>query len=113
MRNGKPASGRSAISEGSPREIRLTSVAVPPTSMVMIFGKPAVAARCAAPMTPAAGPDSAVRTGKSRARAKRQQAAGALAYRRLDAERRIRRTVAKTFEIGVHDRQQRAIQHGG
>jgi hypothetical protein len=54
--------GASAV---SPPAISETSKLVPPTSPVMTFGKPAEAAMWAAAMTPAAGPERAVRTGRA------------------------------------------------
>src|SRR5215204_821734 len=56
-----------AASEVSPSITSDTSKEVPPRSAVTTFGKPAARAMAAAAMTPAAGPDSAVRTGKRRA----------------------------------------------
>ena len=56
-----------AASEASPSAISETSNDVPPRSAVMTFSKPAALAIAAAAMTPAAGPDSAVRTGNLRA----------------------------------------------
>jgi hypothetical protein len=52
-----------AASAGWPLAINDTSKDVPPMSPVMTFAKPAAWAICAQAMTPAAGPDSAVRTG--------------------------------------------------
>jgi hypothetical protein len=48
---------------------RATSVEVPPMSKVMIDSNPAAPATQAAPITPALGPESSVRTGTSRAAA--------------------------------------------
>ena len=50
-----------------PSAISATSKLVPPTSPVITSGNPAVWATCAAAITPAAGPDSAVFTGRRRA----------------------------------------------
>ena len=44
-----------------------TSKLVPPRSQVIAFSNPAARAMAAAAITPAAGPDSAVRTGMARA----------------------------------------------
>ena len=53
-----------AASAASPPAISATSKEVPPMSPVITSGKPALRATCAAAITPAAGPDSAVRIGK-------------------------------------------------
>ena len=55
---------RSAVKAGRPASTNDTSVLVPPTSKVTRSAKPASAPIAAAPMTPAAGPDTQVRTGK-------------------------------------------------
>ena len=49
-----------------PSAISETSKLVPPMSPVTTLSKPAVLAMCAAAITPAAGPDRAVRTGRRR-----------------------------------------------
>jgi hypothetical protein len=54
-----------AASAVCPSAISETSKLVPPTSPVTTFGNPADVAMCAAAITPAAGPDSAVRTGRA------------------------------------------------
>ena len=58
-----------AASDTPPPTTSDTSNEVPPRSPVMTSGKPAAAAMAAAAITPAAGPDSAVRTGSRRAAA--------------------------------------------
>src|ERR1044071_7464746 len=55
---------RSAVKAGRPASTSDTSVLVPPTSKLIRSGKPAAAPIAAAPITPAAGPDTQVRTGK-------------------------------------------------
>ena len=57
----------SAASEVCPSAISDTSKEVPPRSPVITFNRPAARAIAPAAMTPAAGPESAVRTGKRRA----------------------------------------------
>ena len=54
---------RSAVKAGCPASTNDTSVLVPPTSKVTRSAKPAAAPIAAAPMTPAAGPETQVRTG--------------------------------------------------
>ena len=54
-----------AASAASPLAISETSKEVPPMSPVIAFGKPAARAISAQAITPAAGPESAVRTGSS------------------------------------------------
>ena len=54
---------RSAVNAGRPASTSDTSVLVPPTSKVTRSGTPAAAPITAAPTTPAAGPDTQVRTG--------------------------------------------------
>ncbi|MNS99327.1 hypothetical protein D3C72_1337260 [compost metagenome] len=56
-----------ADSEASPPATSDTSNEVPPMSPVTTFGKPAARAMAAQAITPAAGPDKAVRTGTSHA----------------------------------------------
>ena len=56
-----------AASETSPPATSDTSKDVPPMSPVTTSGRPAARAMAAQAMTPAAGPDSAVRTGTSQA----------------------------------------------
>ena len=56
-----------AASAVLPPAISDTSNEVPPRSQVMTLSKPAARAIAAPAMTPAAGPDSAVRTGSRRA----------------------------------------------
>ena len=56
-----------AASAVSPSTTSDTSKEVPPRSPVMTSGKPAAFAMAAAAITPAAGPDRAVRTGRRRA----------------------------------------------
>ena len=56
-----------AASEGFAPTMSDTSKDVPPRSAVMMSGAPALAPMAAAAMTPAAGPESAVRTGRRRA----------------------------------------------
>ena len=51
----------------SPSATNETSKLVPPMSQVMRFGNPALTPIWAPAMTPAAGPDKAVRMGKERA----------------------------------------------
>ena len=48
------------VVSGRPLRIRLMSVLVPPTSMVMTLPAPARAAKCAPATTPPAGPDRMV-----------------------------------------------------
>ena len=52
-----------AASAASPPAISETSNEVPPMSQVMTLGNPAARAMARAAITPAAGPESAVRTG--------------------------------------------------
>jgi hypothetical protein len=54
-----------AASAASPFATSDTSNDVPPMSPVIAFGKPAARAMAAQAITPAAGPESAVRTGRS------------------------------------------------
>ena len=69
MRTGCPAIVRWAPITGRPSSTRATSVDVPPMSNVMMEPMPAAALTQAAPMTPALGPESSVRTGCSAAAA--------------------------------------------
>ena len=61
-RIGYPLNSRCLAIRGWPFSIRHTSVLVPPTSKVTMSGTPALMARWAAPMTPAAGPEANVLT---------------------------------------------------
>ena len=56
-----------AANAASPPATKDTSKEVPPMSPVMTFSKPEARAISAQAITPAAGPDSAVRTGTSQA----------------------------------------------
>ena len=58
-----PAMVRCGVIAGRPCSTRATSVDVPPMSKVMIDSMPAARLSQAAPITPALGPDSRVRTG--------------------------------------------------
>ena len=60
---------RSAAMRGTPPSTRATSVDVPPMSNVMIGSRPTWPATHAAPITPAAGPESSARTGRAAASA--------------------------------------------
>ena len=57
----------SLVRRTSPLYDRHTSKLVPPMSTEIVFGWPARPARMTPPITPAAGPDSTVRTGVSAA----------------------------------------------
>ncbi len=53
-----PPTSYSVLTRGSPRSIRLALAVVPPMSKEIIFLYPASLPKCAAAITPAAGPDS-------------------------------------------------------
>ena len=55
------------VVSGRPLRMRLMSVLVPPMSMVTMVSAPTRSAKCAPAMTPPAGPDRTVWTGRARA----------------------------------------------
>ena len=60
----------STVTRSCPSRTRQTSVLVPPMSQVMTLPKPAARAAPTPAVTPPAGPESTVRTGSRRARAR-------------------------------------------
>ena len=63
-RTGRPASLESVEISAAPPVIRQTSVVVPPMSKLKTLSSPSEAATWAAAETPAAGPDSAMASGR-------------------------------------------------
>ena len=90
-----------------------TSKLVPPRSQVMAFSKPAARAMAAAAITPAAGPDSAVRAGMPRAVAVDMMPPFDCTMWKRPPKPPCRQRAFELAEIVRHDRLQIGVERGG
>ncbi len=82
-------------------------------SPVMTSAKPAARAICAQAITPAAGPDSAVRTGSRGGGVERHHAAVALHDQQLAGEALAAQIVGQPLQVAADHRLQHRVQRGG